>query len=151
MTQGTATSLACAQSAAQSATPMNRETYRAWRISPDGSGREAIPLPSGHADSLKDALDNALTGGKLVCHKDHVAILVTDTVTGKRMVHFYAIKRQSAPQFRWDPEQQRNVRFHKHYPVEIFAMAVNEFVPVEPWKWSPGADPVGCDRNIIGG
>lgn len=146
MTRGAATSLACAhateQAAAQSATPIQREVYRAWRLSPDASRGEAIPLETAPAASLAEALDNALAGN-VVCHKDHVAILVTDTVTGRRMLHLYAIRRQSAPQFRWDAGQQRHLRFHRHYPVALFAMAVNEFVPVEPWTWAPGRDAVG--------
>lgn len=140
---GTATQLACARAA--EATKLQRETYRAWRIVPDSS--DAHPLPSGHADSLRAALDHALTG--YVCHKDHVAILVTDTVTGKRMLHVHAIKRKSAPQYRWDPETKQHIRFHSHYPVEIFAVAVNEFVPVEPFVWKPGCDVVGRDDGVI--
>lgn len=149
MTQGTATRLACAQSAEQSASPTRREVYRAWRIVPDSSRGEAIPLATAPATSLAEALDNALTG--CVQHKDHVAILVTDTVTGKRMVHFYAIKRKSAPQISWNAETKQHERFHSHYPVAVFAVAVNEFVPVEPFVWTPGCDVVGRDDGVIRG
>lgn len=134
--------------AAAVAQPQQRTALSAWRLSPDNPRREARPLP----------IDNNLPLDQLAkelavhCqHKDHFVIRVSDLVTGKVMTHFYAIKRESKAVWRRDPATGQSVCIAQLYPVLLFSMAAEGFVPAEPFAWSPGCDPVGADRGIIEG
>ena len=122
-------------------------TFRAWRIVPGNP--EAIRLDTLDADTLDDAIANVLTGKLAVNHKDFLAIEEADAVKGTRLVHIHAIKRQSQPQYRRDPQTGRAAAFHRHYPQHLFTMQASAFEPVEPWRWEPGCDVVGHDFSLI--
>lgn len=149
MTGGVRTQRACleAATAAIRATPMG-ETFQAWRFSPDNPRCEGDPIDMTGVRSLS-AAQIAVTAH--VFHKDKVAILVTDEVTQRRVVHFYAVKRKSPAPRRWDAENLRYVAAPAEYLDPLFSMAASRFAPVEPWRWSPGCDVVGIDRNTIEG
>ena len=128
--------------------PVNRTSLSAWRLSPDNPRHEARPLPiDNHLPLTQLAQELAVH-----CqHKDHFAIRVLDMVTGKAVVHFYAIKRESKAQWRRDPATGQSVCVARLYPVLLFSMAALAFEPNEAFAWAPGADVVGADRNIIEG
>lgn len=80
-------------------------------------------------------------------HKGSFVILETAPVTGKATAHFFTVKRKSTA--RWVTHEHVTRRVHDLYAELVLSLAVNEFAPVERWKWSPGADVVGIDRNTI--
>lgn len=123
--------------------------FTAWRLPEGRTSGEATRLDTKGAETLDDAIANALTAGECVNHKDTLIVRASDRRTGKTMVHFYAIKRRSTPAYVWDDDLQRHKREFRHYPAELFVMAANDFTPVEPWKWEPGSDPVGIDRQEV--
>lgn len=122
------------------------DTFEAWRISPDSPRGEVCALDVSAATSLADAVDIA---APLCFHKDSFVVQVIDGVTGKRMLHFYAVKRRSNPIRQWNKERLCHENMHPHYAVAMFSMAVSAFEPVEPWRWSPGTDVVGLDGTAI--
>lgn len=136
--------------AEQDARPAATERYTAWRISPDSPRAECQPCNMGNPATLREAINDALTGAAFQ-HKDTLALLITDTVSGKQIVHFYAIRQDTKAPYIFDKEKGRAVKAKRYYPDPIFSMAVSEFSPVEPWRWTPGADVVGHDRNMIEG
>ena len=132
------------------ARPAPKEVFAAWRLSPDNPRAEAIPCTIGEVRTLDEAVSAALVGNALQ-HKDALVVLVTDTVSKKRMAHFYAIKQDTKAPYVFDKEKGKAVKAKRFYPAALFSMAVSEFSPVEPFRWSPGADVVGADRDMIEG
>lgn len=135
----------CAIASAKAARPFARETYAAWRMVPESPRGEAYPLDI-RAETLAEAVNLAAAQCQF---KDTFVILVTDTVSGKQMARFHAIKRESKPNFRRNPDTGLTERYQKQYAVELFVMAVKAFSPVEPFRWEPDCDVVGIDPKIM--
>lgn len=128
------------------ARPFARETFEAWRVSPDNPRGEALPLKVGDARTVKEAV-NAATTANFIDHKDTLVVLVTDHVANKRMAHFHAIKRKSQPRYVHGEDGVRKP-VRDLYAVELFAMAFDTFVPIEPFD-ALRCCPVGVDRSIV--
>lgn len=114
-----------------------REAYTVWNVSHANQRNEGRPVEIGQQDSAEDAINAALLHGAFN-QKDVLALLVTDRVSGDQTVRFYAIKRQSRAEYRRDPVTGEPARLNPLYPSELFALRVDAFAPVEPWKWTPG-------------
>lgn len=124
--------------------PQRTHTFKAWRTTKDTQHNEAHPLPV-DADTLADAVEQAAPS----CHhKDTLLVLATDAATRKSTLHSYAIVRKAAKYVR-NPVTGLTDRISPLEPSLLFSVAVSEFAPVEPWRWSPGADVVGVDRSLI--
>lgn len=123
-----------------------REHFAAWRAGHNSPRGEAIAIDVSRAGTLREA--EAIASNH-VQHKDGVFIVAGDTVTGKRMMHVYAVKQRREPPLKWNSETQKYDKQPREYLAEVIACAVNDFAPVEPWKWEPGSDPVGIDRQEV--
>jgi hypothetical protein len=117
------------------------ERFTAWRILSDGTSQ---PLDTGDATTLHDAANNALQG---CSHKDHFTVLHTN-VAGKQTEHVYYVK-ASKPIWVRKPGFAHSVQVRPLALDHRFSRKLAEFVPVEPWHWSPGCDVVGVDRNVV--
>ncbi|NML93772.1 hypothetical protein [Novosphingobium olei] len=122
--------------------PVHATTFHAWRI--PASTTQAYPLDTEGAQTLADAVNAAAPRCN---HKDALQVLHTNG-KGERLLVVYAIK-QGAPTYRKCPDKLIDVRFVPLKPVELYRVAVEDFAPVEPWSWSPGADPVGLNRGLV--
>lgn len=120
----------------QVATRLARFTFEAWRVCASG---KAQPI-----EVAAETLADAVSAAALHCqHKDVFLILETDTQAGTFTLHSYTVKRKSSA--KWNGER----KVHDCYAERLFSMAVTEFAPVEPWRWTPGCDVVGRDSNPI--
>lgn len=94
------------------------EAFRICEVSPPPYGgppcRTTYGLGDIPATSLDEAL-NATLGKCLILHKEHLAIRETDE-RGAR-IHLYAIRRRSAPTYRFENHQQ--VREHRLYAAHV--------------------------------
>lgn len=68
---------------------------------------------------------------------------MVEAAGGKR-VHFYQIK-QGKREYRRNPLTGAPGFIAPLYAAPLFNMDLHQFAPVEPWKWSAGADVVGAD------
>lgn len=84
-------------------------------------------------------------------HKDVLAILYGHDGKREKVLRFYAIKQQSKPVYRRNPETLLTEAMRPLYAALLMETKVHGFDPVEPWRWTPGADVVGIDRTLIGG
>lgn len=118
------------------------ETYCAWRVLANGTS-QPVEIT---ATSLAEAIQSAA----LHCqHKDYFTVLQT-TASGKNIEHVCYVKQQAA---RWvrKPGFAHAVQVRPLSADVLFSRAVAAVEPVEPWRWTPGADVVGVDRSEIGG
>lgn len=132
--------------ATREARPMQR--FEAWHISYENPRHEGRRIDIGKQASLDDAIAEALTNGSFY-QKDVLAVVMMEGES--KLVRFYAIKRRSRPDYQRDPVTGKMTALNPLYPSELFTLRVDAFSPVEPWKWTPGADPVGGDRTVING
>lgn len=117
------------------------DTFKAWR---QREGGKAQPLDI-EGSCLADALRSACAS----CgHKDVIFILQTIPSCPDKALHVYVI-RQGPRQHRVNPETGVPGWFHPLKTDNLFSLPVRQFEPVEPWRWSPGADVVGADRETI--
>lgn len=119
------------------------ETFRAWRVLDNGCSQ---PIETS-ATTLADAAQQAAQACR---HKDYFTVLQT-VVSGARIEHVYYVKQQAA---RWiaDPDNFGAPKRVQPLKAErLFCRELREIEPVEPWRWTPGADVVGVDRREIGG
>jgi hypothetical protein len=141
---GLRTHAACLADVQRNARPFTRTTFKAWRTSRAGV---AYPI-----DATGDCRDNFTQAAAVHCqHHDTLLILECDAIPGERRLHIYTIKRESKPT--WQPAEDGTVRaVHRHYAAHVTTFPVSAFEPVEPWRWSPGADVVGhSDPQFIEG
>lgn len=117
------------------------ERFTAWRILGNGTSQ---PLDTGDATTLDDAASNALQGCQ---HKDHFTVLHTN-VAGKQTEHVYYVK-AGKPVFVRKPGFAHAVQIKPLSLEHRFSRKLAEFAPVEPWRWTPGCDVVGIDRNVV--
>lgn len=87
---------------------------------------------------------NAAAGA--CCHKDHFVVVEADARTGTTTAHFHVVKRKA--QGRWVVRDHIQSKVHDLYAEHLFSVDVTAFAPVEPWRWSPGADVVGFGDMI---
>lgn len=119
-------------------------TFTVWRTCDETPGNEAHPLRI-TADTLAEAVQEA---AQSCHHKDTLVVLEVDHVTRTQTQHAYRIVRKAAKWIR-DPVTGLEQRINPLEASPLFSMAVKSFAPVEPWRWSPGADVVGVDRTLI--
>ncbi len=124
------------------------EAFEAWCI-PTGLGADrkhkANPLAL-NASSF----DEAVTAATLCCqHKDTLAVLYTHPGKDERTLRLYAIKREAKAIYVRNPQTGETERVQRLYPALLLELAVNAFDPVEPWRWSLGADVVGIDPQLV--
>lgn len=116
------------------------DKYTAWRILPDGTSQ---PLDLLGRSNLADAAEAALQGCQ---HKEHFIVLqITPT---KRIEHVYYVK-AGKPTWRTPPGMVHAVQVKPLLPELRFSRQVAEIAPVEPWRWAPGCDVVGNDRDVV--
>lgn len=118
-------------------------SVKVWRI----AGGNAYPLEV-TAQDIPEAVNE---GAPFCNHKDFLAVLHGHSGKGKKALHLYAIKQQSRPNYRKNPQTGLTESFRPLYADPLFSMTVNDFNPVEPFKWTPGCDAVGIDRTLIEG
>lgn len=88
---------------APGAQPYQTTHYAAFRL----DERRTQPLRVDDQSSLTAALNSVLP---LCIHKEKLAIRETDDVTGKTVLHLYAIKRKSAANYVWEGHRQVRVQ-----------------------------------------
>mgnify|MGYP000629688827 CR=1 FL=1 len=118
------------------------DSFQAWRVLSDGTSQ---PL-----DIIAGDLAEAIQSASVKCqHKDYFTVLHT-AASGKRTEHVCYVKQQAA---RWvrKPGFAHAVQVRPLSADVLFSRAVAAVEPVEPWRWTPGADVVGVDRGEIGG
>ena len=122
--------------------PMQTVSYQAWRLRDE----TAVPLELGEVNDVQDALAAACAS----CgHKDTLFLLCDDGRA--KLLRAYVIQ-QGKREHRRDPVTGIPRWVHELKPATLFAMAVSAFDPVEPWRWTPGCDPVGltaAQRNTV--
>ena len=119
--------------------------FKAWRC---GGTTSAVPIDIADAQSLKEALASA-TDAYFV-HKDRLAILETDHCAGKSLLHLYGIQQQARPDYIRGADGLSKA-VHRLKPAHLLTMPVEQFAPVEIFRWSPGCDVVGIDRSAVEG
>jgi len=130
---------------ARCAEAFTRTTFAAWKL---GSTGTSYPLDTGAADTLDAVVAHA---APRCHHKDIFHVLERDELAKQGRLHIYVIKQGK-------PVWQRKEGFAHPVQVKplraelIASMAVDTFVPIEPFRWSPGCDPVGlseAQRNTV--
>lgn len=115
--------------------PFGAMTFKAWRQRDE----LAVPLDIGQPADLREAIAAACAS----CgHKDTLFLLCEDRQI--KLLRAYAIQ-QGKREYR-GPALGYVAPLK---PAELFCLPVREFDPVEPWRWSPGCDVVGIDRNTV--
>jgi len=132
-----------AQTARVMAAAFQRHSFTAWQT----TGGQAHPVDTGNAETLADAVARAA----LSCpHKATLFVLQRDELTGAQVLSISAIKARKA--WRKCPDTLITKQVSECYPVELTQVRVTAFSPVEPWRWTPGADVVGqADAGCIDG
>lgn len=119
------------------------DTFAAWRIA-DGNDSAAYPLEC-VATTLAEAVDSAAPS---CCHKDTLLILATEGRSGRKTLHAFRIK-QGKRTYRTDPLTRVAGFVAPLYAEKQFTLPVEDFAPVEPFRWTPGCDVVGVDRSVV--
>ena len=95
----------------QGVVPYSATSFEAFRVTNIGDAKRpkwrTYTLPPIEADSLDEALADALCGGQAVYHKDQIIIRETGEQGAK--LHLYAIKRKSSPTYLWEDHTQKRV------------------------------------------
>lgn len=123
--------------------PQPRLSFQAWKVA--GNTGVSYPLDMTGVTTVADAIRRAL----IQCsHKDVFEVLASDAVTGGAALHTYRVKQSS--KYQRVPHEDGTTRTIKPLEADhVITRDVHAFVPVEPWKWSPGADVVGIDCKIL--
>lgn len=118
-------------------------TYAAWKVSSNG---QCLPLDvSGHAD-LGGVINRALM---FCAHKDVFLVQIEDAVTDRARLEVYRVKQ--AAQAKRVPHEDGTWRMVKPLlPQFLTWFSIKAFSPVEPWRWTPGADVVGHTDTVEG-
>lgn len=116
------------------------DTFTVWRLRDTGKAQRLECGAAVLADVLTEAAAQCI-------HKDVLFIQHTHGVRQDKTLHAYVI-RQGKPEWRMCPETKVTRQVRPEKPDLLFAMDVAEFAPAEAWKWSPGCDVVGADREI---
>ncbi len=114
--------------------------FTAWRVSETTGAAHPVATTGRCLDDVRDEL-------LIVCaHKD-IFLIREETVTGAQTVHQYAVKTKGKPSYRRIGNEVR--RGQDVHAVKIMTLSVAAFVPIEPWRWTPGCDVVGNIHNDI--
>jgi hypothetical protein len=98
------------------ATRYTGKSFAAFRVTNDG--KRTYPHPfAGEPETIDQARDLALTGPKLIAHKDCLLIRETDEASGATVLHLFAIKKKSTPDYVRDGFTTRAV--HRLYAEKI--------------------------------
>jgi hypothetical protein len=116
------------------------DLFEAW-IPGDQTSRRVDTL---HASTLAEARDAAQGS---CSHKDHLIIKQTSRPSGEATIHVFYVKQKAATWVR-QPGFAHPVQVRPLEAELRFSMPVDAFAPVEPWRWSPGCDPVGAKREL---
>jgi hypothetical protein len=102
-------------------TPYTGKTFAAFKLSDIGANGpkwRTSPIPlDGYFASLDQTRDAALTGRNQPGHKDCLLIRETDDATGATVLHLFAIKKKSTPDYVRDGFTTRAV--HRLYAEKI--------------------------------
>jgi hypothetical protein len=98
------------------ATRYSGKTFAAFRVAHDTDRTYPMPF-AGEPATIDQARDLALTGPKLIAHKDCLLIRETDDASGKSTLHLFAIKKKSTPDYVRDGFTTRAV--HRLYAEKI--------------------------------
>lgn len=127
----------------------NAEFYEAWNFSTsndNGQPKVGDPVDVSGAQSFDEALHLAVGH---CWHKDTLAILYTHEGRKSRLLRLYAIKQESKATWVRSPSTGLPEAIKRRYPALLIEMEVDAFAPVLRWQWSPGADPIGIDPNLV--
>lgn len=127
----------------------NAERFEAWKFSTsneNGQPKVADPIDVAEARSFDDALSIA---APRCWHKDTLAILYTHEGRKTKLLRLYAIKQESKPTWVRSLSTGLPEAIKRRYPALLIEMEVAAFNPAERWAWSPDADPVGADRELV--
>jgi hypothetical protein len=115
-------------------------TLQAWCL--DAHGKHALPheVATCSLAELERQVAHATYFGATFF------VVETGTISRKSVLHVYRIRRGSKA-IGYDPVTG-NKRY-AHTADKLFALPVDAFEPTQPWRWSPGADVVGGDPNVI--
>jgi hypothetical protein len=119
------------------------DSFAAWRSLYNGSCQPFVIT----ATTLDAAVEQACAG---CFHKDVLFVLHTAGLSGKSTLHIFAIKQRSRPNYVRSSHGAHFVQQRPLYADKITSIQVDAFAPVEPWRWMPGSDVVGADRNVVG-
>lgn len=124
------------------------KSFTAWRVPVDAARSECYPLDLGQPADLAEA---ASAAERQCNHLEHFVVREIDALGDKATLHIFAIRRESKRKFRRDPLTGEPGWSQRLYRDHLFSMQVRAFDPVEPWRWTPGCDPVGIDRSVVQG
>lgn len=118
------------------------DTFTAWRV----TGGKSHPLEISAA-TLTEATEQALHH----CQpRDTLLILATAGLSGRQTLHSFTVKKSTKRYFyRASYDGGPQVRVAMKEALAGFAIEVERFAPVEPFRWSPGCDVVGVDRSVV--
>lgn len=122
--------------------PFPRHTFEAWKI---GANGVAYPLTDRIADGAETAL---CVGAQFATEAHYGAIIVVktvDSVSQDVTIATFRIRR-GAWKGRYSPQLRKE---YPHKAELLHTMKVRAFEPVEPFRWSPGADIVGAGDGVI--
>jgi len=121
-------------------------TFSAWKV---GAGVN-YPLDIGAPATLAEAADEACQRCQ---HRDTFMVLQRDSLNTAAVLAAYVVK-QGAPRWVTKAGFAHEVKVKTYKPELLFVSAVDTFVPVEPFRWTAGCDPVGltaAQRSTVEG
>lgn len=127
----------------------NAEFYEAWTFATsndNGQPKVGDPVDVSGAMSFEEA---TYLAADRCWHKDTLAVLYTHEGRKTKLLRLYAIKQESKATWVRSPSTGLPEAIKRRYPSLLIEMEVEAFKPVLRWQWSPEADPVGLDPNIV--
>lgn len=121
-------------------------SFSAWKVG--DSNRLSYPIDVSGTTTLAEAVEAA----QLRCqHKDVFHVLMRDDARGTGTLHIFVIKQKEA---RWVRNARgETVQVKPQFAHPLTSIEVSSFTPVEPFRWSPGADVVNGNetwrRNVV--
>jgi len=107
----------------------------------------AFPIALGDPETLQDALNAAVLAGGF--HKDHIVIYEIDAGRNETTAHIYAVRQESQASY---GGKHGLDRYHKHYPLHLFSMAMRGGEPFARGRIPPNpthAEIIGIDPQLI--
>lgn len=127
-------------------TPIRRasriaDTFSVWRQTDGGKASRLVCDSAILPDVLREAASQS-------AHKDVLFILHTDGLTAEKTVHAY-VMRQGKREWRVDRVTRVGKWDHPLKADPLFSLPVTHFAPIEPWRWTPTADPIGTNPSVL--
>lgn len=114
-------------------------TFTVWRLL--GSGKaQAHPVAATTLLEIEREIATEAAFGATFMVRE------TATLSGRATLHTYRIRRE-----KWTGRYADGRKVYPHSADKLFALEVSAFEPVEPWRWTPGADVLGVDAGLIEG